>query len=79
MNATDLLTRVRQRPFVPFRIIVSEGGTYEVLHPVLVMVGRFSVTIGVPSEEEGLYETSHLVALRHVVRLEPIEPAATAR
>ena len=44
----------------------------------MIMVGLASVTVGVPSSQAGLYETSHSISLHHVVRLEPIEEAASS-
>jgi hypothetical protein len=73
MTGTDLLRRVRQCPFVPFRLVVSEGPAYDVRRPDQVMVMCESVLIGVPAEpEQDAYETNVLVDLRHIVRLEPL-------
>ncbi len=80
MTRTDLARRVRQHPFVPFRLVLTDGTAYEVRHPDFIMVGRDSVVIGLPGEQEqDFYETSVLVDLFHVVKLEPIPaPAASA-
>ena len=43
-----LLQALRKRPLEPFRIQVSDGSSYEVRHPELVMVGLRSAAIGVP-------------------------------
>jgi hypothetical protein len=76
MHPNDLLARVQARPFVPFRLVVSEGATYEVRHPDMIIVARRSVVVGVPSpHNEGIADTTHLIALIHVVRIEPLEPA----
>ena len=50
MTRTDLAKRVRQRPFVPFRVVLTEGTAYEVRHPEQIMLARDSAVIGVPSE-----------------------------
>lgn len=74
MSPRDLLKRVRQRPFIPFRVVVSEGATYDVRHPDFIMVGRDTAVIGIQGDQEqDFYETSVLVDLLHVVRLEPLE------
>ncbi len=78
MTRNDILRRVRQRPFVPFRLFLSDGTSYEVRHPDFIMVGRDSVTVGLPGDQEQeFYETSVLVDQFHIVRLEPI-PAQAA-
>ena len=77
MTRTDLLRRVRQRPFSPFRLIVSEGATYDIRHPEKLMVARDSAVIGLQgAQEQDFYETTVLVDLLHVVRLEPLPVAA---
>ena len=77
MTRSDLLRRVKQRPFVPFRLVLTEGTAYEVRHPEQIMLARDSAVIGVPSEGEDFFETTVLVDLFHIVRLEPI-PAQAA-
>jgi len=74
MSRNDLLERVKQKPFVPFRLVLTEGSGYEVRHPEHVMVGRHSAVIGLPGKmEQDFYETTVLVDLLHIVRLEPLK------
>ena len=75
MSPADLLTLRQRRPFQPFRIQVSDGTTYEVRHPELMMVGLGSVVVGVPAEGQKLpvYEAPIILSLNHVVKLLPIE------
>ena len=76
MSPLNLLKRVKQRPFTPFRMVVSEGATYDVRHPDQVIVTRDTAVIGIPGDQEqDLHETFVLVDLLHVVRLEPLETA----
>jgi hypothetical protein len=79
MTRKDLANRVKERPFVPFRLVLTEGTSYDVRHPEQIMVARDSIVIGLPSasEEEDFFETTVLADLFHVVRLEPL-PARTA-
>jgi hypothetical protein len=73
MSRTDLLRRIRQRPFSPFRLIISEGAAYDIRHPEQLMVARDSAVIGLPgNQEQDFYETTVLVDLLHIVRLEPL-------
>jgi hypothetical protein len=80
MTRNDLLKRVKQRPFVPFRLVLTEGTAYDVKHPEQVMVARDSAVIGLPGQPtEEFFETTVLVDLFHIVRLEPLPAqAATA-
>jgi hypothetical protein len=80
MSPVDLLQAVRRRPFTPFRIEVSDGSTYDVRHPELVMVGLGSVTIGIRASEQPqpVYERVETVSLGHVVKLIPLDTAKAA-
>jgi hypothetical protein len=80
MPPAELLQLLRRRPFVPFRIHLDEGTTYEVRHPELVMVSVGAAIVGFPDPSHpGMYASHEIVALRHIARLEPLEaPAASA-
>jgi hypothetical protein len=79
MSRKDMLQRIRQRPFSPFRLVLSEGTSYDVRHPDQIMVTRDSAVVGLPGEQEqDFYETTVLVDQFHIVRLEPLEAAAPA-
>jgi hypothetical protein len=72
MAPAEILALLRARPFVPFRIVTSDGTTYEVRHPDLVMVGIATAVIGYPDKSTpGAYERFDIVSMRHIVRLEP--------
>ena len=49
MPPQDLLKSVRRRPFVPFRLHVSDGTVYEIKHPELLMVSMESAIVGLPA------------------------------
>jgi hypothetical protein len=71
----ELAAALRQRPFAPFRITLTEGSSYDIRHPELCMAGRRSAIIGItaPNDPERLFERSVTVDLLHIVKLEPIE------
>jgi hypothetical protein len=78
MSPIDLLQAVQRRPFEPFRVQVSDGTTYDVRHPDLVMVGLGAIIIGVPAigQPRGVYERAETVSLSHIVKLLPLEATA---
>jgi len=79
MSRNDLLKRVKQRPFAPFRLVLTEGTPYDVRHPEQIMVARDSAVIGLEGKpDQDFYETTVLVDLFHVVRLEPLETKKSA-
>jgi len=72
MTPADIRVWKRRTPFIPFRIVTSDGAVYEVRHPNLVMIGLASVIIGYPSEQDPhIYSRWDIVSMRHIVRLEP--------
>lgn len=74
MRAEDLLEFHRRRPFVPYRIYVTDGQTYEVRHPDQVIVLRSRIVIGLGGEN-GVPDHLEHIALVHVVRIEELESA----
>jgi hypothetical protein len=50
MRAEKIQDHVRKRPFRPLRIHLSDGASYDVLHPDMVVVTRTEVCIGVLRE-----------------------------
>jgi len=79
MAPQELAAAVHRRPFVPFKLTLTEGSTYEIRHPELCMVGQRSVILGLVSSNDPdlLFERSLTVDLPHIVKLEPMESAAS--
>ena len=73
MDASELATWLRTKLFGPFRIVLTDGATYDIYHPDQIYTLRTVMEVGVRRESSGLVEQmSILVALVHVVRLEPL-------
>jgi hypothetical protein len=60
---------------------ISEGATYVIRHPDLVLVSPSSAFIGVPEGDRPgpAVETFQIVDLAHIIRLEEVEPAAKTK
>jgi len=74
----DIQARLRQRPFVPLRIVTTTGQTYDIHIPELMMVGRHYLIVGMPSKENPTQlEQDTRVAIIHVVEIQdlPTSPA----
>lgn len=74
MRAADMLEYLRESPFVPFRIHLTDGTVYEIRHPELVKVGMTKADVYFPKDNE-----PHSVVLRResitlvqITRLEPL-------
>lgn len=65
----DLLV---QRPFKPFRLVMSSGQTYEVRHPEMAMLTRTSILVGVDDPGDGVPAEFKICSLLHVTAVEPV-------
>ena len=79
MAPEEIATALRRQPFLPFRMTLTEGSTYEARHPELCMVGRRSAIIGITSrhDPDRLFDRSVTLDRLHIVKLEPLETAGS--
>jgi hypothetical protein len=76
MPPAEFLHLLGRKPFVPFRIHMADGSTYEVRRIEMCMVGLATATVGFPSAADSkLYDGTMILSLRQVVKLEPLESA----
>ncbi len=77
MRPEDLRQFVRQEPFRPFRLTLTDGRTYDIRHPELVALGRSSLFIGFPraddDDTEPVYDRYVIVSLLHVMQAQPVD------
>ena len=75
-NAENLRTLLADRPFVPFRFILREGGAVEVPHRELVLVGRHSAIVGLltPGATDMLCDNWATISYLSINRIEPLTP-----
>jgi hypothetical protein len=77
MTADAVFARLRRRPFVPFRLILTSGTTYDVLHPEMLFVSKSGLTVAIydkdqrPSPEEIPFREA-LVSFLHIAATEDI-------
>ena len=72
MHPELLFAAVQHRPFVPIRLHVSDGATYDVRHPDSILVTRHSVILAMPGDANVLPERAVTIAPVHVTRLEEL-------
>ena len=70
----ELLT---QQPFLPFRLVMSSGQTYEVRHPEMAWLTRTDILVGIDETDEGVPANFRICSLLHVTAIEPLSPAST--
>lgn len=82
MRREELIEAIHAAPFRPFRLYLSDGRTFDIRHPEMLMVGRHSATVGV--QENGGTEPAgqaypqidrfSWVDLLHVTGIEQLSP-----
>ncbi len=66
-----------QRPFRPFRLVMSSGQTYEVRHPEMAWITRTDLLVGVGETDEGVPAEFRICSMLHVASIEPINVSAS--
>lgn len=75
MKPEDIKQLLNAKPFVPFRLHLSDGSAYDITHPDLVLLSKSAVDVGVSLDPaSGIAERIVRCALMHVVKLDP-QPA----
>jgi len=77
MVPEELRDTLRQQPFEPFRIVLTDGAAYDIRHPDLLWVGLRSAYVGLTGQSgHTFFERYVKVDLSHVVRIEPLQAAS---
>ena len=78
MRPEDIREFLRRQPFRPFRLTLTDGRTYDVMHPELAMVGRSSMEVGLarPGDPENIADRIISLSLLHIMQIEPLESVA---
>ena len=66
-----------QRPFRPFRLVMSSGETYEVRHPEMAWLTRTSILVGIDETDEGVPAEFRICSMLHVATIEPLNAASS--
>ena len=77
MPPEDLQQKVRQRPFKPFRLYLTDGAVFDVRHPEMVLLGRRSLVLGLAGDPgDTLYDRTVDIDLLHIVRTDYVEQSS---
>ncbi len=77
MAPQELRDLLREQPFRPFRIVMSDGSGHDIRHPDLLWVGLLTAYVGLTGEGgQTFFERSIRVDLRHITQTVPLEPLA---
>ena len=72
MRAEEILLHVKRQPFHPFRVFVSDGATYDVRHPEMIVVTQRTVVLAIQRGDERVPEEAAWCDPVHVTRIELI-------
>jgi hypothetical protein len=75
MTSAELQKLVRQKPFVPLRLYVSDGTVHDIRSRELIWVGTGMAVLVVPLHGQGdadkpLIERTIHIDLRHIIKVE---------
>jgi hypothetical protein len=75
-TSDDLRELLNAQPFVPFRLILSDGGSVEVRTEEAVVVGKRWAVIGVfdPNTNDTNFDRFRIIYYMHVARAEQLLP-----
>ncbi|MBA3314702.1 MAG: hypothetical protein H0T47_15625 [Planctomycetaceae bacterium] len=77
MGVTDVLTFLRAQPFVPFRVHMSDGRTFDIRHPDQALVARTRLVVGVGAGPmTGVADHLEHLSFIHITGLEEMVPAS---
>ena len=77
MAAEELRATLKQQPFEQFRMVMTDGESFDIRRPDLLMVGRRTAIVGLTGDaSQEYFERSVKVDLAHIIRIEPITAAA---
>ena len=65
------------QPFKPFRLVMSNGQSYQVRHPETAKLTRTDILVGVNVADDGIPEDFRICSLLHVTAVEPLTSAAS--
>lgn len=77
MNVDHLRGLLLQKPFRPFRLVMSSGQTCDVRHPENAMLTRSDLLVGTELADDGVPARFKICSLLRVTSIEPL-PAGTS-
>lgn len=76
MNAIEFKELLKRKPFIPLRIHMSSGESYDLFHPDNIIVTHSYAGIGRGAEPNGVVDRVDHCSLLHVVKVEEIAQQA---
>jgi hypothetical protein len=71
MTAQEITKLLERSPFVPFRLHLSDGQSFEVRHPDFFWVFRTRLEVAVPASDDArIKDHAEHISLLHIARIE---------
>jgi len=76
MTHDEMRQLLRQKPFVPFRVFVSDKRAYDVRHPRMNLLAETYIKIGIPAPDltPPIGDHTEYVRLKDIERVEMLPP-----
>ncbi len=77
MTAEAIDLELSREPFVPLRLHLTDGSSIDVQNPGLAFIARLALYVARTDRPHSrIVDDFRLISLRHIVRLELLEPAS---
>jgi len=77
MSPEELRDTLQQKPFEPFRIVMTDGDGFDIRHPDLLWVGKRTAYVGLTGQPgQTFFERAVKVDLLHIIRTVPLDSAS---
>lgn len=74
MTAEEIRDHPMRRPFVAYRVHLTDGSHHDVRHPEMAFLTRYSLEIAADNQGP-IPERVHYCSLLHIARVETVSPA----
>lgn len=78
MTADTFREILRREPFEPFRVVMSSGESYNVLHPEMALVSQRSLILALPDPSHPEGERLAFCSYLHIAHVEVLKPTKAA-
>ena len=78
MTADTFREILRRAPFEPFRVVMSSGESYNILHPEMAFVSAKALVLAIPDPTHVGAERVEFCSYLHVAHVETLKPSRAA-
>jgi hypothetical protein len=80
VSPRDLKETLKKQPFQPFRIVVTDGASYDIVHPDFLLIGKRTVWLGTATHPGAEFPDRTIqIDLLHIIRTEPLDTGSGSK